>query len=72
MERKEMDFAVFCIESIADRLKLNGTQVYEMLTEASDILDTYIVAHFEPLHTQGREYIVNDILEFMEEEGLLK
>jgi len=72
MNRKEMDFAVFCIESIADRLKLNGAQVYEMLAEASDILDTYIVAHFEPLHTQGREYIVNDILEFMEEEGLLK
>ena len=42
-----------------------------MLTKDSDILDTYIVPEYEMLHTQGKEYIVNDIVEFMKEKGVI-
>ena len=72
MTKKELDFAVFCIESIAEHLNINGCDVYNLLTVRSKILDEYIVQYYESLHTQGKEYIVNDIVLLMKEEGLIK
>ena len=71
MIRKELDFAVFCIENVAERLGVSGDVVYQKLTETSDLLDGYIIAYYDSLHTQGKEYIVDDILEVMEKEGVL-
>ena len=71
MTRKELDFAVFCIENVAERLGVSGDVVYRKLTETSDLLDGYIIAYYDSLHTQGKEYIVDDILEVMEKEGVL-
>ena len=72
MDKKKLDFAVFCIENVAEHLNLNGSEVYLLLTEKSKILDEYIVEHYDALHTQGKDYIVNDIVEYMEKEGLIK
>ena len=72
MKTKELEFAVFCIENTAEYLGLNGETVYQLLTEKSDILDNYIVPCHEALHTQGKEYIVNDIVEIMREKGLIQ
>ena len=72
MDKKELDFAVFCIESIAEHLNMDGADVYRLLTADSAILDDYIVPYYETLHTQGKEYIVNDIIEYMAKEGLLE
>ena len=66
----ELEFAVFCIESIAEKLEKNATDIYNALTEKSNILNSYIVPEYEALHTQSREYIVNDILEVMKERGV--
>ena len=71
MTKNQLGFAVFCIENVAEHLGLNGGEVYEMLTRDSKILDEYIIEHYEPLHTQGKEYIVNDIVEYMQEVGLV-
>jgi hypothetical protein len=68
--RKQLEFTVFCIENVAERLGKPGNEVYEMLTEKSDILDTYIIPCYDALHTQGKTYIVNDILDYMREKGL--
>jgi predicted metal-dependent phosphotriesterase family hydrolase len=65
-------FAVFCIESVADELKMSGDIVYKMLAKESDILDNYIIECYDVLHTQGKEYIVDDIISFMKERGVLK
>jgi len=72
MSREQMAFAVFCIENLADELKISGDTVYKMLTEDSDILESYIVGHYEPLHTQGRDYIVRDLIECLQQRGLVK
>ena len=72
MDKKRLDFAVFCIENVAEHLNLNGAEVYLLLTEKSKILDEYVIEHYDALHTQGKDYIVNDIVEYMEKEGLLK
>lgn len=69
-DTNELEFVIFCIESIAKRLGKNAKSVYQALTEQSDILKNYIIPEYEILHTQGKEYIIDDILEFMNEKGV--
>lgn len=69
---RELEFAIFCIENIAVHLGMDGKEVYKLLTKDSDILSSYIVPEYEMLHTQGKEYIVNDIVEFMKERGVIE
>ena len=65
----ELEFAVFCIENVAAKLGVDAEYVYQAFTEKSDILNGYIVPEYEVLHTQSREYIVDDILDVMKESG---
>lgn len=68
---RELEFAIFCIENIAVKLGVSAEKVYDALTEKSDILNDYIIPEYEVLHTQGKEYIVDDIIEVMKERGVL-
>lgn len=68
---RELEFAIFCIENIATKLGVSAEKVYDALTEKSDILNDYIIPEYEILHTQGKEYIVDDIIEVMKERGVL-
>lgn len=66
----ELEFAVFCIENVAAKLGVDTKRVYQAFTEKCDILHGYIVPEYEILHTQSREYIVDDLLEVMKERGV--
>ena len=66
----ELEFAVFCIENIARKLGKTGEEVYRALAEKTNILDGYIIPGYEMLHTQSKEYIVDDIISLMEERGI--
>ena len=66
----ELEFAVFCIENIAIRLGKNAEEIYKMLTEESNILSSYIIPEYETLHTQSKDYIVDDIISLMQERGI--
>ena len=68
---RELEFAIFCIENIAAKLGVSAEKVYDALTEKSDILNDYIIPEYEILHTQGKEYIADDIIEVMKERGVL-
>ena len=70
MSASALEFAVFCIESIGRRLGVDGTRVYDALAKRSNILNDYIVANYQVLHTQDREYIVDDILDIMASRGI--
>ena len=70
MNQNELQFAVFCIESIAEHLQTNGANVYTKLTAESDLMDQYIIPFYDALHTQSKEYIVADIVGIMQKEGL--
>ena len=61
---RELEFAVFCIENVAAKLGVDAERVYQAFTEKSNILNGYI------LHTQSREYIVDDLLDVMKERGV--
>ena len=66
----ELEFSVFCIENVAAKLGVGAEYVYRAFTEQSNILNGYIVPEYEMLHTQGREYIVDDFLDVMKETGV--
>ena len=66
----ELEFAVFCIENVAEKLGVDAECVYQAFTEQSDILNGYIVPEYEVLHTQSREYIVDDLLDVMKERNV--
>lgn len=67
---KELEFVVFCVENVAAELGVSAELVYKAFTEKSDILNGYIVPEYEILHTQSKEYIINDIIELMQERGV--
>jgi len=66
----ELEFVIFCIENVAVRLGVDAECVYQAFTEKSDILNGYIVPEYEALHTQSREYIVDDLFDVMKERGV--
>ena len=66
----ELEFAVFCIENVAAKLGVDAERVYKALAEKSNILNDYIVPGYEILHTQSKEYIIDDIMELMKERGV--
>ena len=71
MNKSALEFAVFCIESVAERLSLPGNQVYDMLTKQSNILYSYVIPSVDVLHTQGKIYFVDVLLSLMRERGVL-
>ncbi|MDR3295315.1 MAG: DUF3791 domain-containing protein [Clostridiales Family XIII bacterium] len=72
MAPEQSFFAVFCIEQLAVDLGLAGDVVYKMLVDDSDILDTYIVPCYDALHTQGRDWIVDDLKDVMRRRGMIR
>ena len=69
-DSRELEFSIFCIENVAVKLGVNAERVYQVFTEKSNILNGYIVPEYEVLHTQSREYIVDDLLNVMKERGV--
>ena len=67
---RELEFAIFCIENIASRLHVDAQKVYLALSEQTNILKDYIIPEYEVLHTQSKDYIVDDIIDVMHEMGV--
>ena len=64
MDDKILNFTIFCVGSVADKLKMNARDVYHKLQEA-DIIKGYIIPCYDVLHTLGKGYLVDDITEFV-------
>ncbi len=69
MDRKMLEFSVFLIHALAATWNRTYGQVYQILNE-SGILDGYILPCYDVLHTQGKQYLVEDITEFVKEKGV--
>lgn len=66
----ELRFVIFCIESLAEDMKVDPIIVHDALTKESNIVDQYIIPCYETLHTQGKEYIIENLKEVMAERGI--
>ena len=66
----ELEFAFFCIESVAEKLHKDPLKVYNALAKDSNILNSYIVPLYDVLHTQSKQYIVDSVISVLHEQGL--
>ncbi|MBR5017733.1 MAG: DUF3791 domain-containing protein [Spirochaetia bacterium] len=70
MSEKQIEYSVFCIENVAEQLGKTGSEVYNILNE-SGLLQSYVVPSYEALHTQSKQYIVNEIISVLKERNLV-
>lgn len=68
-KEKELNFSIFILYSLAEKWKKTPSAVYKILN-STGILDNYIIAGYDILHTQGKEYLVEDITDFVKEKGV--
>ena len=69
MGQKELVFSVFLIHALVDAWNKPCWQVYQILND-SGILDDYIISFYDVLHTQGKQYLVGDITDYVREKGV--
>lgn len=70
MEKKINDFVVFCLEVYKTNGNMTGEETFEIFKQYG-VLE-YLKNGYEMLHTQGEEWIINDITEFLENRGYSK
>lgn len=70
MNFEQLNFSIFCIGSVAEALDMSPQTVYHLLKQ-SGILDEYIIPEYDVLHTFGKKYLTNDIIEYMKEKGVI-
>lgn len=67
MSRNEKDvalFVAFCIEEYGAAKKMFGEQVHDLFSKYG--LVDYLSEFYEVLHTQGRQWLIEEIDEFIE------
>jgi hypothetical protein len=70
MSSDQLDFVTYCIGNLSMRLQLPQRTIYLKLKD-SGILENYIVKGYEVLHTFGKEYLMDDLITYMQEKGAL-
>jgi len=66
VEKRATEFVVFCIENTAEALGVSGDAVYRALA-ASDGISGFLYPSYPALHTQGKEYIVDEVISYLKE-----
>lgn len=60
----KMGFLAQCVEYLAEEEHCDYTEIFNRL-EAANMTEGYILRHYEPLHTQSWEYVINDLKELL-------
>ena len=70
MSDKQIEYLVFCIENVAKELGKSGSELFQILN-SSGLLHSYIIPSYEALHTQSKQYIVDEIVSLLKERNLV-
>ncbi len=70
MNTNILNFTIFCISNLSEHLKMNARDVYHKLNN-SGIINDYIVPCYDILHTYSKEYIIEDLVSYMQKKGVL-
>ena len=68
MSREVMEFVIYMIHACARRWGQSPAKVYQRLSK-QDCISNYLVPHYDILHTQSTDYVVDDIEEYIGEKG---
>lgn len=61
-EEIKLAFVASCVEGTARKLGVPYIDVYSRMKKV-DLIDQYILKHYDTLHTESREYLIEDVLE---------
>ena len=62
--KKATEFVVFCIENTANTLNIPAPQLFQEL-KRTDGIRSFLYPSYPALHTQSREYIVGETIEYL-------
>lgn len=68
MDKNILEFITFAIGSVAERLQKSPSEIYKIFRQ-SNVIAGYLIPAYDVLHTFGRQYLVDDVLDFMKEKG---
>ncbi len=63
VSKEAFDFYTYCLENYAIRKHISGMRAWVIFKESG--ADKYILDNYDLLHTQGMEYVLDDIQRFM-------
>ncbi|MGL4485085.1 MAG: DUF3791 domain-containing protein [Anaerovoracaceae bacterium] len=66
---EQLKFTVFMINRIADSKNISTAEVYSAMAE-SGVIDEYLIPQYEPLHTLGEQYVIEDLVGLMRDRGV--
>ena len=69
MDKNILEFITFTIGSVAERLQKSPSEIYKIFRQ-SNVIAGYLIPAYDVLHTFGRQYLVDDVLDFMKEKGV--
>ena len=69
MNKESLSFVVYMIHRCANQWKMSPSKVYQVL-ETTGCIQTYLVPHYDVLHTQSSGYVLEDIQRFLQKRGV--
>ena len=69
LERSQIDLSTFMLYRLAEQWGKSVPDTYRILDKANAI-DGYLVPCYDMLHTLGSEYLVNDLTDYVREQGI--
>ncbi len=63
-EEIRLGFVASCVEFVAAAMKRPYSEIYERMRKAR-MLKEYIYKHYEAIHTQSREHVTEDLLNYL-------
>ena len=70
MNKDSFSFVVYMIHACASKWDMLPSKVYRKL-QSAECIDRYLVPYYDILHTQGTDYIVDDIEKYLETRGIV-
>jgi hypothetical protein len=68
MNKDVMEFIVYMIHACSKKWLKSPSIVYQMLSN-KNCINGYLIPHYEVLHTQSTQYVVEDIEKFIGSNG---
>lgn len=62
LEEIKFAFAASCVEGAARKLGVPYIEIYERMRKV-DLINKFILPHYDTLHTESREYLIEDVIE---------
>ena len=60
---EQFDFYTYCLENYAIRKRISGMRAWVIFKELN--ADKYVIDNYDLLHTQGLDYVLDDIQRFI-------